>query len=135
MFPQKRLNWKVAAGGAIAGVAMGGLAFADSGNTTTPEVNNVQLTPTEPAAALPNGPLASPSSEIVVTEVPVQVQPAPVVLAADVLPPADVVAAVDAAESVSVASVASVASVDSVSVASVSVASVDSVSVDNVSVD
>lgn len=129
----KRLNWKVAAGGAIAGVAMGGLAAADSGTSNVPPVTNVQLRPTAPVAAMPNGPLASPNSEIVVTqtpvvaplvvtEVPAQVLPAPVVLAPVVLAPVelplDVVAPVDTSDSVSVASV-SVASVDSVSVDSV----------------
>jgi hypothetical protein len=124
----KRLNWKVAAGGALAGVAMGGLAAADGGTPSVPPVTNVQLTPTAPAAAMPNGPLASPNSEIVVaqtpvvaplvvTEVPAQVMPAPVVLVPVELPP-DVVAPVDTSDSVSVASV-SVASVDSVSVDSV----------------
>jgi hypothetical protein len=126
----KRLNWKVAAGGALAGVAMGGIAAAAGGTPNVPPVTNVQLTPTAPASAMPNGPLASPNSEIVVTqtpavaplvvtEVPAQVVPAPVVLAPVVLAPVelppDVVAPVDTSNSVSVASV-SVASVASVSV-------------------
>ena len=56
----KRLNWKVAAaGGAVAGLAMSGAAFADSGGPELPAVDDLRLVPVDS--------LASPGSEIVTT--------------------------------------------------------------------
>jgi hypothetical protein len=65
MIRSSKLNWKVAAGGALAGVAFAGFASADAFTPERPRVDDIRVGDVDP--------LASPGSTVVETTIPASV--------------------------------------------------------------